>query len=246
MATYIIADLHLAENRPILTNALSNFYENNLYLNDRLIIIGDMFDMFVGVDKNSKFQQNIRDIILKAKKRGVQTLFMRGNRDFLMDEASAAYFGMKLIADFYCIPTVEGRALLIHGDQLCLNDRSFQHYRSLSNNPFIKMLFMALPLSMRNNIGKKIRQKSQDKEKARENQHHLSDPIVKKAGETFLKKADCSILIHGHFHVYGGEDNAFGENTHRLGLGMWKSNYSYIKIDHNTLKLVQRPMEKNF
>ena len=85
MATYIIADLHLSESKPILTNAFANFYDNNLYLNDKMIIAGDMFDFFVGVDRNSRFQQRIRQIILKAKARGIQTLFQCGNRDFLMD-----------------------------------------------------------------------------------------------------------------------------------------------------------------
>ena len=76
MATFIIADLHLSENKPVLTNAFANFYEKNLYLNDHLIIAGDLFDMFVGVDKNSRFHKRIRDIVLNAKKRGVTTYFV--------------------------------------------------------------------------------------------------------------------------------------------------------------------------
>lgn len=149
MATYIIADLHLSESKPILTNALANFYDNNLYLNDKLIIAGDMFDFFVGVDRNSRFQQRIRQIILKAKARGIQTLFQCGNRDFLMDKDMAEYFGMKLIRDFYIIPTPDGQALLIHGDQLCLHDRSYQKFRTMSKNKIIRFVFMALPLSWR-------------------------------------------------------------------------------------------------
>ena len=152
MATYIIADLHLSESKPILTNAFANFYDNNLYLNDKLIIAGDMFDFFVGVDRNSRFQQRIRQIILKAKARGIQTLFQCGNRDFLMDKDMAEYFGMKLIRDFYTIPTPDGQALLIHGDQLCLHDRSYQKFRSMSKNKIIRFVFMALPLSWRKKI----------------------------------------------------------------------------------------------
>ena len=94
MAIYIIADLHLSENNPILLNAFSNFYEKNLYLNDRVIIAGDMFDLFVGIDKNSTFHQKVRQIILNGRNRGVTTLFQRGNRDFLMTATMAEYFGM--------------------------------------------------------------------------------------------------------------------------------------------------------
>lgn len=82
MATFIIADLHLSEKQPILVNAFANFYERHVYLNDRVIIAGDMFDFFVGVDKQSSFHNRIRQIINKAKQRGITTLFQCGNRDF--------------------------------------------------------------------------------------------------------------------------------------------------------------------
>lgn len=248
MATYIIADLHLSESKPILTNALANFYDNNLYLNDKLIIAGDMFDFFVGVDRNSRFQQRIRQIILKAKARGIQTLFQCGNRDFLMDKDMAEYFGMKLIGDFYIIPTPDGQALLIHGDQLCLHDRSYQKFRTMSKNKIIRFVFMALPLSWRKKIALKIRKKSQKQEILRDNEREnsLNDPKVKEAGAHFLATTGSKILIHGHFHIFGGQNDAFGEDTYRLGLGMWKSQYSYVKIDRGEIKLVQRQMEKNF
>ncbi len=248
MATYIIADLHLSESKPILTNAFANFYDHNLYLNDKLIIAGDMFDFFVGLDKNSRFQQNIRQIILKARARGVQTLFQCGNRDFLMNKYMAEYFGMKLIGDFYILPTSDGQALLIHGDQLCLHDRSYQKFRSMSKNKLIRFVFMALPLSWRKKIAIKIRKKSKKMEIAREKEREdsLNDPKVKEAGAHFLATTGSKILIHGHFHIFGGQKDAFGEGTHRLGLGMWNSQYSYVKIDRGELKLVQRQMEKNF
>ena len=231
MATFIIADLHLSESQPILTNALSNFYERNTILNDRVIIAGDMFDFFVGVDPNSAFQQKIKAIITKAKQRGVNTLFQAGNRDFLLDESAAEYFGMKLIKDFFILSTSKGKALLIHGDQLCLHDRSYQTFRVFAKNRFVRFCFMLLPLSIfiflwTNDTGA-----------------YCSGSLF---GKHILKNTGCTLLIHGHFHVFGGEQNAFGEGLSRLGLGMWDSHYSYIKIDRTDFKLVQRAMEKNF
>ena len=107
---------------------------------------------------------------------------------------------------------------------------------------------MLLPLSVRISIAQKIRNKSQEQEnrRAEYSEKVLQNPIVKKAGATFLQKTGCTLLIHGHFHVFGGEQNAFGEGLSRLGLGMWDSHYSYIKIDRTDFKLVQRAMEKNF
>ena len=246
MATFIIADLHLSESQPILTNALANFYDKNTILNDKVIIAGDMFDFFVGVDMNSSLHQKIRDIITAANKRGVITMFQAGNRDFLLDEKAANYFGMKLISDFYVLSTPRGQALLLHGDQLCLHDRSYRRYRAFSKNPLIRSLFMMLPLKLRNAIGQKVRNKSQEQENSRMASIALSNPMVKKAGANFLLKSHCQIMIHGHFHVFGGEQNAFGPGLNRLGLGMWDSHYSYIRIDRQDFKLIQRAMEKNF
>lgn len=246
MATFVIADIHLSENNPVLLQSFANFFDRHLYLNDRVIIAGDMFDLFVGIDPNSKLHQSVREIILKARSRGVTTLFQRGNRDFLMTDANAEFFGMKLIGDFYAVPTVKGKALIIHGDQLCMSDRQFKTFRDFSKNPIIRSIFLSLPFSWRKEIGLKIRDKSANKEHEKTSDQTLSSPIAKDLGKIFLEKAKCNILIHGHFHVYGGEDDAYGPNTFRLGLGDWGSRYSYVKIDHNEIKLVRRPMEKNF
>lgn len=246
MSTYIIADLHLAENQPVLINAFSNFYEKITYLNDRVIIAGDMFDVFVGVDDKSNFHQKIRRIIEKASQRGVTTLFQRGNRDFLMTESMANFFGMKLIGNYYSMPTVNGHALIIHGDQLCLADRKFKSFHLFSKNPIIQYIFLALPYSWRLAIGKKVRAKSQKKKHTQTSQKILASEKVQKVGTALLENSKCTILIHGHFHVYGAQKDAFGENTYRLGLGDWGSRYSYVKIDHNETKLIQRSIEKNF
>ena len=101
-------------------------------------------------------------------------------------------------------------------------------------------------ISCSNTLDTTIRAQHIAKNHATTSRELLNSPIVKEVGKRFLESAKCNILIHGHFHVFGGEDNAFGENTYRLGLGDWGSRYSYIKIDHNEIKLVQRAMEKNF
>lgn len=94
----------------------------------------------------------------------------------------------------------------------------------------------------------KDQKKSQKQEilRDKERENSLNDPNVKEAGAHFLATTGSKILIHGHFHIFGGQNDAFGEDTYRLGLGMWKSQYSYVKIDRGEIKLVQRQMEKNF
>lgn len=244
MATYIISDLHLAENKPVLIKAFECFY-HKLFLNDRLIIAGDLFDFFVGLDPEDRVQQQVRDIVKKAAARGITTYFQGGNRDFLVDGRAADFFGMKLLPEYYVVQTKEGPALLLHGDELCLNDRNFQRFRAMSQNRIVKFLFLHLPLSWRKKIGASIRNKSQ----AQDDQRHLAPEkygIAHDAAQICLERVNAKIMIHGHFHAFGAHQNEFGERTYRFALGCWDNNFSYFVCDRNKLELVQKPMEKLF
>ena len=244
MSTYIIADLHLSEGNPVLVKAFECFY-NRLLLNDRLIIAGDLFDFFVGLDPQDKIQQQIRSIITAAASRGIQTFFQCGNRDFLVDEKAAAYFHMRLLPEYHVVATKNGSALLMHGDQLCLNDRNFQIFRSLSKNRLIRFLFMHLPLQTRKNIAMKLRKKSLALSDARDRSPQIYG-LAKAAAEQCLKRTKTKILIHGHFHKFGPHQGEFGEFTYRFALGSWEKNFSYVRCDRQHLELVQKPLDKLF
>ncbi len=244
MATYIIADVHLSNNRPLLMTSLRSFYGRTL-INDKVIILGDLFDYYVGLNTSDKLHQELRSIIQAAKHRGVTTYFQRGNRDFLMDKSDASYFGFKLLPDYYVIQTPKGPALIMHGDQLCLNDRSFQKFRRLSKNKILRFIFMRLPYSLRNKIAGRIRAKSQKQNPLR-NKRPQTFGMVKKAGIHCLRMSKCRILIHGHFHVFGARKDVFGPDTYRFGLGYWGANFSYIYIDRLQFEIIQKPMERLF
>ncbi len=244
MSTYIIADLHLCEGNPVLVKAFERFYDRML-LNDRLIIAGDLFDFFVGLDPHDRIQQQVRSIIKTASLRGIQTFFQCGNRDFLMDKEAAAYFHMRLLPDFYVVSTQNGAALVLHGDQLCLNDRSFQRLRTLSKNRLVRFIFMHLPLETRKKIALKLRKKSLALADERDRSPQIYG-LVKAAAEQCLKRTKTKILIHGHFHKFGPHQGEFGEYTYRFALGCWEKNFSYVRCDRQHLELVQKPLDKLF
>ncbi len=244
MATYIISDLHLSDATPVLFKALECFY-NKLILNDKLIIAGDLFDFFVGLDPEDRSQQKLRDLVMAAQKRGIATFFQAGNRDFFLDKKACEYFGMKLLPEYYIVQTKEGPALLLHGDELCSNDRDFQRFRALSKNPILKAIFMLLPLKLRRKIGMKIRRKSQSQDDTR----HLNPAkygLARQAAEICLKRTNSKIMIHGHFHTFGVYKDEFGEGSYRFSLGAWESNFSYVLVDRTRFQIVQKKLEKLF
>lgn len=240
MATFIIADLHLSTQHPKLLTALNNFYQR-LNCNDKVIILGDFFDFFIGIDYQDNIHKQVRELIGYNRTRGITTFFICGNRDFLINKHAADFFNFTLLTGEVKISTPKGTALLLHGDELCVNDPKFQRFRKITKNPILQALFRSLPLCLKKKIGLHIRQNSQLQEKKRSVSAQDWQIILKEA-KTYLDKHGCNILIHGHFHIFANDKEALGKHSHRLALGSWGQNYSYVKIDDHNIELIQKPL----
>lgn len=243
MAQYIIADLHLSELRPEMLTAFSNFVSNTLTHNDSLIILGDLFDYWVGRDKDDKAQQAVRDTLGKARaERGIKTYFLRGNRDFLISHFDAAWLNMTLLPDLHIIQTVSGATLLMHGDLLCTNDLKYQKFRKRSRSRLLRTLFLALPLTVRRRIARKARLKSQAR------MINRLDPkiygVTTEGIRKYLAATKCSNIVHGHIHFFARYvHEVAGENT-RLSLGKWGRTYSFVRTDLNGTALIEKRIDQ--
>ncbi len=239
MAFYITADLHLSPAVPELTAAFMTFMQR-MKSGDKVIIAGDLFDFFVGIDKQDSSQAAVKQAIALARQQGVSVLFMQGNRDFLLRAKEAAYFGMELLPDYHIIKAPYGDVLIVHGDVLCTNDIKYQRFRRRCRNPLFQHLFLLLPLSTRRKIAAKIRLKSKNAAYKRLNSK-IYGPVPQTI-EKLLNNFKCSNLIHGHLHIY---HRYFGETPSeksRLSLGYWGSAFSYVRMDGNGLAHVQKPL----
>lgn len=240
MARYIIADLHLSHSRPDLLEAFKCFVKS-LTSNDTLIILGDLFEFYIGIDKKDLAQQVVKDTIRKAKTQGTNTLFIRGNRDFLINSKDAEYFGMKLLPDLYVIQLGSGPTLLMHGDLLCTNDIQYQKFRKIVHNKVLQKLFLLLPISIRRKIAKQIRITSES------NHNFPLDPkiygVVPATIKAYLHHAKCVNIIHGHIHAFGRYIKEVpGENA-RISLGSWNNYFSFVRGDLNGTAAIEKPID---
>lgn len=239
--TIIISDLHLSLQRPRIIEAFARFTQN-LYEDTTLIIAGDFFDFFVGVNPKDALIIRLHKILQELHQRGVQVKFQCGNRDYLVNSKYCSFFSMSLLPDEYLINTPQGKALLIHGDLLCLHDEKFKRFRNLCRNRTATALFCSLPYLLRNFIGTKIRTQSSKADKSR---HITTDDKTKfyASAVKLVQKHQVHILIHGHFHVFGSHNYQDQALTQRLALGAWGPNYSFVRITKNSLKLIEKPIE---
>ncbi|MFT7224354.1 MAG: UDP-2,3-diacylglucosamine hydrolase, partial [Cellvibrionaceae bacterium] len=94
-----ISDLHLSPERPNIFQAFFDFLEHQTRHSQRLYILGDLFDAWVGDDDDTpKFLQTA-SAIQRCVENGTEVFFMRGNRDFLLGEKYAGYANFTLLED---------------------------------------------------------------------------------------------------------------------------------------------------
>ena len=133
MSYCFISDLHLQEDRPDITEAFLNFLEETASKSEKLYILGDLFEVWIGDDFQNDFIKEICHA-LKETNKTTEIFIMHGNRDFLIGPEFLASSGMKLLADPYIEEMFGKSVLLMHGDLLCTDDVDYQSFRRTSRD----------------------------------------------------------------------------------------------------------------
>ena len=234
--TYIISDLHLSEERPLVFKLFDNFIEFICHNKETkaLYILGDFFDYWIGDDNLTEFNQAVIKNLLKLHTHNIKLYFMHGNRDFFIGKKFAKMTHAELLPDPYFIHYAEKQIVLCHGDTLCTNDHSYQIFRFFARIKFLQKIYLALPLFCRQKIALKLRNKSQNKGQRREIQVDVTEKGVNQY------KSKKTILIHGHTHKLNiHKSNVFI----RAVLGDWHDTGSYILISPDKISLHSWPSQ---
>lgn len=164
---------------------------------DRLYILGDFFEAWVGDDNKNEFNAEIMEALRNHTQQGHKVFFMHGNRDFLVGQRFADATGVTLITDPTVIDLYGQPTLLMHGDSLCTHDKKHQRSRRRMQNPTIKKFINLLPLSIRERGAKKLRAQSQERKTQLPQRitDVSSDEVIR-----VMEKENVKLLIHGHTH----------------------------------------------
>jgi len=221
-----ISDLHLSAANPNMAALFMDFLKGPVKGAQALYILGDLFDVWVGQDIHTAFQLSIQQALSAVVKNGTAVYFMNGNRDFLMQNAYLTAVGIKRLTDPTIIDLYGTPTLLMHGDSLCTEDKAYQRFRRVAQNPITRFLFMCLPKKMRDNISKKLRAKSQQYQKT---QSLTILDVTEVAVHKVMRQHQVSQLIHGHVHRPNiHEVNSGAKGSKRLVLGDWHDKASLI------------------
>ena len=237
--TYFIADLHLSENRPHLLALFRQFMQEQAPEAEKLYILGDLFDFWIGDDEQSNLISEVQQLIRHLTEKGVPCYFQHGNRDFLIGKKFAKACGLTLLPTYQVIDLYGTPTLLCHGDTLCVDDVKYQHYRKKVHQKWRQWLFLHLPLKVRLKIAEKIRAKSrQDKQ--------LKSTEIMDVNAAFVQQIFAQFhvtqMIHGHTHRQ--KHHEIPPHFHRIVLGDWGETSSLLEVTPHSIKFVNDTLRR--
>ncbi|MBN2865831.1 MAG: UDP-2,3-diacylglucosamine diphosphatase [Thiotrichales bacterium] len=231
----IIADIHLQpDDANSINQAFYHFLEHEAPKADSLYILGDLFEMWVGDDIGLELYQTAIQQFAKLTQAGLPIYLLFGNRDFLMRKPFWQATGIQPITEPYSINLYGHELLMLHGDQLCTDDLSYQRARKVLRNPFVMWLFLKLSKKKRLEIGNGMREKSKSlNQNKAENIMDVNGLAVENLLKRFPKVTD---LIHGHTHRPDKHKiNLSGQSKTRWVLGDWRPDAKIIQVNKQTI-----------
>ncbi len=238
--TYFIADLHLSENRPDISACFLRFLESDAVQAEKLYILGDLFEAWVGDDDDSPFLKTIADALTKLSQSGTIIYYIHGNRDFLIGKRYAKQASMQLLSEVDTIDLYGRHVVIMHGDTLCTRDVDYQVFRKKSRSWWWQAAIKSLPLFIRKKIAADYRKKSATATAVKS--QAIMDVTESEVIEC-LQKYQSQLLIHGHTHRPAiHEISVNGENAQRIVLGDWYEQGAWLKVTANSIELVNQPL----
>ena len=237
MRTVLISDLHLTPDRQDIAQAFFDFLHKTASGADRLYILGDFFEYWLGDDTMDAFALQVAAALRNTSRYGTRVFLLHGNRDFLIGEAFCRQANCTLIPDPTKIELGGQPVLLMHGDTLCTDDVRYLRYRRIVRNSLVQKLFLASPAVLRRSVARSLRRNSSSAHSRTERPvfYDVTSQAVDAAMGTEIR-----LLIHGHVHRAATYDLNGGRQ--RLVLGDWDKEGWYILHSHEGLFLKSFPI----
>lgn len=224
--TRIVADLHL-DLADAEGSARFMAWLAVLRGTPRLVVLGDLFDVWVGpAQERLPLGPAVLGALGRLVEGGTRLEILHGNRDFLLDWRFEARTGAR-VHERGIVGLAGGgsRILLIHGDELCTKDLGYQRLKRVVRSPAVVSFARALPLPIATSLARKLRRSS------------VRALSVKLPEEKTMQESACRELaarhrartvVCGHAHRF--RDETLGDGTRWIVLDAFGGAKDVIEI----------------
>ena len=191
--TLFVSDVHLRAKDPANNRPFLKFLEQDC---DELYIVGDLFDYWIGPKHLGMDDYRIEMDSIRMKSEKTRIFFIKGNRDYLVEEKFERRTGMKVLGDRARIDLGGRTVLLAHGDFIYNTNPKYTAYRTMMKSKPIEDLWHQVPSFVGRTIARGFRKVSKK----------TTPPYVWKGGELFDRarpffEQGADVLITGHIHL---------------------------------------------
>lgn len=194
----LIADLHLQPGDNPAVARFIDFLHATCQSHDALLILGDLFDAWIGPELLDDFAPLIQ-AIKAAVARGLWIGFLPGNRDFLLAEPFFSDTGIHALAPVTVLTFKGQRTILLHGDQFCLKDPDYRKLYTTTRNPLWQNEILKEPRSRREAWVTHLRENVTERQWTPEEFREQMVTTVDLHKLCAAHRADS--VIYGHFHT---------------------------------------------
>ena len=225
----LCSDIHLSTHSDKISTAFIHWLKESCLTRIKskpewLLILGDLFDAWIGDDiletaNPPEYLGRLVSILKEISQSGIKVGIMHGNRDFLIGEDFCKKTHTKLLPQEIILSHSQSKSnyLLMHGDQLCIDDKEHQEFRKTVLSAHWKDIFLKKDISNRLLIASQMRKES-NYAKSRKRQEIMDINISEV--EKQLNYSNASIIIHGHTHRPGSYELPSGKK--RIVLPDWR------------------------
>lgn len=240
---WAVSDVHLHPDYPLRTELFTSFLRKASRETPVLLILGDLFEYWVGP---YSFQKNTYPRALRTLKEiqegGCEVFFVAGNRDFLAVSDLKDLFGGDVFQYGVRVRQDTRDWLAVHGDTLCHSDTLYQCFRRFFRDTAVCRMAKYLPGSIKMRLVRTLREASRYKLK------HMSenDADVSRYRCRELLRRNFDALVFGHIHRKQEKQidiQGFSKNIYSLGDWTVERGGTYLVAEPDSVNFFQFELE---
>ncbi len=237
MTTVFVADAHLLGLDDPNQASLVRFVDS-LEGVETLIILGDLFDYWVGYNRVVyKEYAPILESFKRLVERGTKMVYVEGNHDFLMGDFFTSTLGAVVHDESTIVDTEGMHIFLAHGDTVKMTI-GYKRWRKFARGPYARLLTLLLGSRGVWWLARRISRNSRAKSMAKYEAGSALDNRLKEAAKWKIDETGVDAVVMGHSHTAGIYDiHARGLRAIYANPGAWVDNGSYLTYSYGEFRV---------